>query len=94
MLPSHSGSLTEEICTSIRPEFRVPNDLFLLFTHDHSVKVYDLLSIIIFFAQPFDQKLGSKLIYYFFYLYTTIRPKIRVLINLFILFVHDHLTKN
>ena len=26
-------------------------------------------------------------------MYTTIRPKVRVLINLFILFVHDHLTK-
>ena len=37
-----------------------------------------------FSARPFDQKLGSKLIY-FLYLYTTIRPKIRVLINLFFL---------
>ena len=45
-----------------------------------------------FSARPFDQKLGSTLIY-FFYLCTTIRPKIRVLINLFISFLHDHSTK-
>ena len=41
---------------------------------------------------PFNhQRLGSSLIQ-FFCLYTTIRPEIRVLINLF-LFVHNHSTK-
>ena len=43
-------------------------------------------------TRPFDQKLGSSLIY-LFYLYTTIRPKIRVLINLIFFLVHDHSTK-
>ena len=134
------------LCTTIRPKIRVHTDLFLLFAHDHSTKVYDSLSFILsrpfdlkirstliylfictrpfdqiigssfiyyfFSAQPFDQKLGSSLIYNFhlhttirqkymiFFisfilsLYTTIRPKIRVLINLFTLFVHDHSNRN
>ena len=76
-------------------KIRVLIDLFLLFVHDHSTKLYGPLSFILslFCARPFDQKLGSSLIY-LFYLYTTIRPKIRVLINLIFLFVHDHSTKN
>ena len=45
-------------------------------------------------TQPFDQIIWSSFIYSFFILCMTIRPKIRVLINLFILFVHDHSTKN
>ena len=81
--------------TTIRRNYRV---LFHLF--------YSLLS-----ARPFDQKIGSSLIYFFrlhttirqiymtFFLSfihslcTTIRSKNRVLINLLILFVHDHSTK-
>ena len=49
---------------------------------------------LIFFicTRPFDLRLGSSLIW-FFYLYTTIRPKIRDLINLTFLFVHSHSTK-
>ena len=43
-------------------------------------------------ARPFGQKSGSILIY-FLYLCTTIRPKIRVLINLFLIFAHDHSTE-
>ena len=64
-------------------KIRVLIDLFLLFVHDHSTKLYGPLSFILslFCARPFDQKLGSSLIY-LFYLYTTIRPKIRVLIDL------------
>ena len=63
-----------------------------------------------FSERPFDQNLGSPLIYlfhlqtniqqkyeiffhFFFSLCTTIRPKIRVIINLIFVFVHDHLTK-
>ena len=59
---------------------------------------------------PYDQKLGSQLIYFFymhttirqkymvlfhliFLLCTTIRPKIRVHTDLFLLFAHDHSTK-
>ena len=76
-------------------------DLFLLFVHDHSTKLYGPLSFILslfcarpfdqklgslsfilsfFGARPFDQKLGASLIYSF-HLYTTIRPKIRILID-------------
>ena len=61
-----------------------------------------------FCPRPFNQTLGSTLIY-FFYLYTTIWPKIRVfidiflsfdrstknrvLLNLLLLFAHDHSKK-
>ena len=147
MLSLCSGILVESICTVIRPEFSIPTDLFLLFTHGYSTKIYGPLSFnlsfihdhstknygphwflscmcvrpsdqsiwsffiySLFCAQPFDQDLGSSSIY-FFYLHTTIRqkytflfhlffllctnirPKIKVHLDLFILFVHDHLTK-
>ena len=67
------------LCMTIQPKIRVLIDLFLLFAHDHSTKLYGPLSFILslFCARPFDQKLGSSLIY-FFYLYTTIRPKLGV----------------
>ena len=146
MFPPCSSVLAKLICTTIRPEFRVPTDLFILCSHDHSTKIYGLLSFIISSARPFDQKIRSTLIYFFictrafdqklgspliyfictrsfgqklgppmihfFYLHTTIRPnyrglfhslflqctiirpQIRVLINLFTLFVHDHSTKS
>ena len=68
------------IFTTIRPKIKVLIDLFLLCAHDLSTKMYDPLSFILslFCAWPFDQKLMSSLIY-LFYLYTTIRPKIKVL---------------
>ena len=47
MLPSRSGILTEALSTTIRPEFRIPTDLIILFVHDHSRKIYDLLSFIL-----------------------------------------------
>ena len=64
-------------------KMRVLLDLFILFVHDHSTKLYGPLSFILslFCARPFDQKLGSSLIN-LFHLYATIRPKIRVPINL------------
>ena len=48
-------------------------------------------SFICFFfcLRPFDQKLWSTLMY-FLHLYTIIWPKIRVLMNLIFLFVHNH----
>ena len=65
-----------------------------------------LFHLIFLLSKPFDEKLGSPLIY-FFYLHTTIRkkymvlfhlifllcttipPKIRLLIDLFLLCAHD-----
>ena len=49
-----------------------------------------------FSAWPFDQNLGSILIFFFFFfhLYTTMWPKIMVLIDLIFLFLHSHLIKN
>ena len=44
-------------------------------------------------TQPFDQKLGSPLTY-LFYLYITIRPKIRVVIDLFIFHLHTTIRPN
>ena len=71
----------------------VPTDLFLLCAHDYSTKIYGPLSFILSSMHNNSTKNWSSLIY-LFYLYSTIRPKIRVLINLTFLFVHDHSTKN
>ena len=85
MLPPCSSIWAKSICTTIRPEFRVPTDLFLLYAHDHSTKTYGPLPFnLSFCARPFDQKLGSTLIY-FFYLHRTIRQKHIVLFHLFFL---------
>ena len=77
--------LAEVICTTLRPEFRIPTDLFLLFAHDHLTKIYGpLLFIPLFCTRPFDQKLGSSLIYVF-YVHTTIRSKYVVFLYLLFL---------
>ena len=76
--------LAEVLCTTLRQEFRISNDLFLLFAHDRSAKIYGPLSFTLSFcARPFDQTLGSSLIY-FFYVHTTIQPKYIVLFHLFL----------
>ena len=85
MLPPCSSILTKSLCTTIRPEFRIPTGLFLLYAHDHSTKIYGPLSFnLSFCARPFVQKSGSTLIY-FFYLHTTIRQEYMVLFYLFFL---------
>ena len=38
--------LAEVICTTLRPEFRVPTDFFLLFAHGHSAKYMVLFHLI------------------------------------------------
>ena len=70
---------------SFNQNIRVLIDLFLLFVHDHSTKLYGSVSFIyLFCARPFDQDLLSPLIY-FFYLHTTIRQKCIVLFHFFFL---------
>ena len=44
MLPLCYGTLAKAIHTAIQPEFSVPTDLFILYAHDHSKKIYGLLS--------------------------------------------------
>ena len=56
MLPSHSEILAEAICMSIRPEFRISTDLFLLFAHDHFTKIYGPLSFILFLCTTIRPK--------------------------------------
>ena len=56
MLPLGSEILAEAICTTIRPEFEVPTDLFLLFAHDQSTKIYGPLSFNISFAHNHSTK--------------------------------------
>ena len=43
-------------CTTIRPKIRVLNDLFLLFAHDHSTKIYGLLLVILSFVHDHSTK--------------------------------------
>ena len=80
------------LCTIIRPKIGVHTDLFFFCTRPFEKSIWSSFIQSFFCVGPFDQKLRSILIYIF--MYTTIRPKVRVLINLFILFVHDHSTKN
>ena len=57
MLTSCSKILAESICMTIRPEFRVPTDLFTLFAHDHSTKIYGPLSFNLSFVTNIRPKL-------------------------------------
>ena len=56
MLPSASGILAEAICASIRPEFMIPTDLYFLFAHDHSTKIYGPVSFILSFVHDHSTK--------------------------------------
>ena len=74
MLPSCCDILVQSIWTTIRPEFRVPNDLYF-YLHTIFEQIIGSSFIYYFFsAGPFDQKLRSSLIY-FFHLHATIRQK-------------------
>ena len=78
--------------TTIRPRIMVLIDLFLLFPINHSTKICGLHSFISFvYTRPFDQNIWPTFI--FLLLCTTIRPKMKVLIDLFLLFAHDHSIK-
>ena len=72
------------LCTTIRLRFRVLNDLFLFLQTIFDKNIWSSFIYSFFCARSFNQKLGSSLIY-FFYLYTTIHPNIRVLLNLLFL---------
>ena len=56
MLPSHLGILAEAIYTTIRPEFKVPSDLFLLFAHNHLTKIYGPFLFILAFVHNHSTK--------------------------------------
>ena len=69
-----------------------PLSFILPFTNDHSTKIYGPLSFILSFTNDHSTKMYGPLSY-ILPLCTIIRPKIRVLINLSFLFVHDYSTK-
>ena len=73
-------------CTTLRPNIRATIYLFLPFAHDHSTKYIIFFHLYFLCAQPFDQKSGSSLMY-FFYLHTTIRQKYMIVCHLFFLSV-------
>ena len=95
--------------TTIRPRLRVHTDFFFIIcTRPFDQIIWSSFIYSFFSARPFDQKLGSSLIY-FSHLHTTIRQKymtfffsfctsnrlkIRVIINLLFIFVHNHSTKS
>ena len=45
------------------------------------------------YTRPSDQNMWSSLIRFFVCLFTIIRSKVRILVDLFLLFAHNHLTK-
>ena len=60
--------LTFLLCTTIRPKIRVAIDLFLFCAHDHSTKIYGLLSFFFLFVHNHSTKVRShsySLIYSF-----------------------------
>ena len=73
-------------CTTIRPKIRVHIDLFFYLhtTIRPNYRVLFHLFYSFFSARPFDQKLGSSLIY-FFHLHTTIQQKYMIFFLSFIL---------
>ena len=56
MLSSRSRILAEAIYTTIRLEYRVPTDLFILFANDHSTKIYGPLSFNLSFVHDHSTK--------------------------------------
>ena len=50
------GILAEAIYTTIRPEFSVPTDLFILFAYNHSAIIYGALSFNLSFVQDHSTK--------------------------------------
>ena len=127
MLPLRSRILAKAICTSVWAELRGPTDLFLLFSHDYSTKIYGRLSFKLSFVHDdstknkgthwftlhknwsFPLRLSSVnvtksarncgfnhiywrnqewktsffMLFYFFYVHTTIWPKYMALFHLF-----------
>ena len=83
MLLPCSSILAKSIYTTIRPEFRVPTDLFLLYAHDHSTKIYGSLSFSLSFAHDHSTKI-VVFFHLFFLLCTIIRPKNKVHTDLFL----------
>ena len=69
MLPSLSGILAEATCTSIRPEFRVSTDSFLLFVYNQLAKIYGPLSFILSLCATIRPKI-RVLIYLFNFICT------------------------
>ena len=46
----------KSICTTIRPKFRVPTDLIILYAQDHSTKIYGPLSFNLSFVHDHPTK--------------------------------------
>ena len=77
MLPSCYGTLAEAIPTTIRPEFNLGS----------------LLLIYLFYMHATIQQKCMVFFHLIFLFCSTIRPKIRVLIDLFVLCARDHSTE-
>ena len=89
MLPFCYETLAEAIHTAIQPEFRVPTDLFISYACNHSKKI---CSFLFFSGWPFDQKLGSSLIYFFLCARNHL-TKIYDPLSFILSFEHNHSTK-
>ena len=77
-----SWTLAEAIIrTTIRPEFRVPTDLFMLYAHDHLIKILVFFHLIFLFCTTIRPKI-RVVIDLFFYVHATIRPKYMFLFHL------------
>ena len=84
ILPKLGSSLIYFICT--RPFDQKLGSSLIYFICIRRLFDQKLVSSLIFFVCPrlFDQKVGSSLIFFYYYLYTTIRPKLGVTLLLFL----------
>ena len=92
MLPSCSGILVAVVCTTIRPEFGVLTDLFLLFARDRLRKYMVLFHLIILLYTTIRSKI-RVLIDLFLLCAHDHWTEIYVPVLFIISFVHNHSTK-
>ena len=92
MLHSRSVILAEALCTTIPPEFRVSTDLFLLFAHDHSTKLYGPLSFNLSFVQGHSTKIRVLIDLFLLWAHDH-SIKIYGPLSFIVSFVRDHWTK-
>ena len=88
----HACLIFSAFCLNIHswPYDQILWTLLILFIYHSLFRLSDLILLL---ARPFNQNKWSSF-FFLLWLSKTMRLKIRVLINLIFLFVHDHSTKN
>ena len=91
MLTLCYGILAKAIRTTIRPEFRVPTDLFLLYARNQKYMVF--FHVIFFFSTTIRPKIRAS-IDFFYSCARNHSTEIYGPLSFILSFEHDHSTKN